>query len=65
MSDNKEIQAAEKRVESQPSIWRLALTSVFGAAVRIHQYRDARDTLLRRVLHEQEMRFLAKSCCDE
>ncbi|MGI9203381.1 MAG: hypothetical protein ACR2Q3_05200 [Woeseiaceae bacterium] len=65
MPYNNDIQTTEKAVDSQPSIWRLALNSVFGAAVRLHQYRDARDTLFRRVFHEQEMRFLAESCCDE
>lgn len=65
MSDGKEIQATEKQVDTRPSIWRLVLTSLFGAAVRIHQYRDARDTLFRRVFHEQEMRYLTESCCDE
>lgn len=65
MTNSKEIQAKEKQVDTQPSVWRLVLNSLFGAAVRIHQYRDARDTLLRRVLHEQELRYLTECCCDE
>ena len=36
------------------AIWRQALNSVFGAARRLHHYRDARDVLLRKVIQEQE-----------
>lgn len=65
MSFNNENRNTEKNVNSQSSIWALVLDSLFGAAVRLHRYRDARDTLFRRVFHEQELRYLAESCCDE
>jgi len=62
---NNEIQGADKKVDSRSSIWNSAWKSLFGAAVRLHRYRDARDVLFRRVFHEQEMRLRAESCCDE
>ena len=65
MSFNNENRRTEKNVNSQSSIWALVVDSLFGAAVRLHRYRDARDTLFRRVFHEQELRYLAESCCDE
>lgn len=35
-------------------LWRLAIDSVFAAAQRLHQYRDARDVLLQYVIDDQE-----------
>jgi len=46
-------------------IWRQAIGSVFGAAQRLHQYRDARDVLLQHVIHEQERRIRQQDCCGE
>lgn len=47
------------------SVWQKALGSVFGAAYRLHQYRDARDVLLQRVLHEHETGVRQETCCGE
>ncbi len=65
MTFNDEIRATEKQAKSGSSIWKSVVNSVFGAAVRLHHYRDARDTLFRRVFHEQEMRFREETCCHE
>ncbi len=54
-----------KVTRGKSGAWRLAIDSVFGAAVRLHKYRDARDVLLRHVIHEQELRTREKFCCDE
>ena len=65
MTCKDDIRATEEQAKSASSVWKTVVNSVFGAAVRLHQYRDARDTLFRRVFHEQEMRFLEETCCHE
>lgn len=54
----------ERAIELLP-VWRKALASLFGAAHRLHRYRDAQDVLLRNVFHEQERRIREQACCDE
>jgi hypothetical protein len=49
----------------QSPVWRRALISVFGAAHRLHRYRDAQDVLLQNVIYEQERRMRQQACCDE
>lgn len=49
----------------QRAIWRRALTSVFGAAQRLHRYRDVRDVLLRHAILEQERQIRQRAHCDE
>jgi hypothetical protein len=55
----------DRPANEQLPIWRQALNSVFGAAWRLHQYRDARDMLFRHAIHEQERRMRQRACCDE
>lgn len=57
--------AMDKPVNERSPIWRQALTSVFGAAHRLHRYRDAQDVLLRKVIQEEERRIRQQACCDE
>jgi len=52
-------------VAGQQPVWRRAITSVFGAAMRLHHYRDVHDVLLRNVIQEQERRIRKQICCDE
>lgn len=46
-------------------VWRKALRSVFGAAERLHRYRDARDVMLQHVIHEHERELRQQPCCGE
>ena len=53
-------EATERR-----SIWRRALTCVFGAAQRLHRYRDVRDVMLGHAILEQERQARQSAHCDE
>ncbi len=47
---------SKERTNLKQSVWKAIATSVFGAPLRLHRYRDAQDILLRRVLCEQHYR---------
>jgi hypothetical protein len=46
-------------------VWRVIVQNVFGAAVRLHQYRERRDAMLRRVFLDYEQQLRDDRCCDE
>jgi hypothetical protein len=58
------LDSSDHSAEQRP-VWRRALISLFGAAHRLHQYRDARDVLLQSALCDQERRRHHQTRCDE
>lgn len=57
--------ASSNHSAEQRPVWRRALNSLFGAAYRLHQYRDARDVLLQSAFRDQERRRHHQARCDE
>ncbi len=51
--------------EHKAPVWKIIVQNVFGAAFRLHQYRDQRDSLLRRVLLDHERALDERRCCNE
>ena len=65
MNTAKEQKSAAGKDSRKMPFWRVVLENVFGAAVRLHQYRDRRDALLTKVFLEYEQQQRDKQCCNE
>ena len=63
MKEAKTIPNGGRNDRVKSPIWRQALSSVLGAAERLHRYRDARDVLLGQVFLEQERRARQDNDC--
>lgn len=65
MDNTKENQKMTVTVVGNASVLRKTFRSMFGAAVRLHQYRHAQDTLLRQMIIDDERRIREQHCCYE